>query len=461
MAFGCAAFTLGASAQLLLGSLDGAVLTHHFGGFQPPWGIAYRVSTANAFVAVLIALVFSVILPYAGCSLQHGVSGARPDVFFALCLLLMSGLMGVTVSHDLFNIFIFLEIASLSGYALTAFNSGGYAPLAAFRYLVIGTLGATFFLIGIGYTYALTGTLNLSDIATRFTAAAATRPALAVLAFVGIGLMLKTALFPLHQWLPDVYTYSSATVSALLSAISTKVALFLFTVLFFQVFRIHTVAAATYFNVILLALSTAAILFGAAAAIAQVNVKRMMAYSSVSQIGYTTLGLGLASFAGTTASFIHLFNHALIKGGLFLALGCVVRRCGNADLSSFVGLGKRMPWTAAAIVVGGLSVIGMPLTNGFISKWFLISALWEQDYWLLIVPVLLGSLLGIVYVWGVIERMYMRQPDKKLDQAADKESVMLLVPVWIFAGLNLYLGVHAGELVQLSQSVARALMQPL
>ena len=461
LAFGCAVFVLGGAAALLSGSMDGTVYAYHLGGFEPPWGIAYRIATSNALVVMLIALVFSVILSYAGSSIKQEQPGARTDVFFALCLLLMSGLTGVAVSHDLFNIFIFLEIASLSGYALAAFNSGGHAPLAAFRYLILGTLGATFFLIGIGYTYALTGTLNLSDIAVRFSGAVETRPGLAALALVGVGLMLKAALFPLHQWLPDVYTHATATVSALLSAISTKVALFLFAVMFFQVFRIHVTAVAAHFSTIVMAFAAAAVLFGAVAAIMQGNVKRMMAYSSVSQIGYMTLGLGLASLAGTTAFFIHMFNHALIKGGLFLALGCVMRQCGNTELSAFIGLGKRMPWTAAAIVVGGLSVVGIPLTNGFISKWFLISALWEQGYGLLVTLVLLGSLLSVVYVWRLIEHMYMRQPDCQAAAGSCEEPLRLLLPVWIFAGLNVYLGVHAENLVRWAQHAARALAQPL
>ncbi len=458
LAVGCAIFTLTAATQMLAVSLDGTVLIHHLGGWEPPWGIAYRVATSNAFIALLIAFVFSIVLLYAKCSVLQELRGGRPDIFFAICLLLLSGLMGVVISHDLFNIFIFLEIASLSGYALVAFKPGGRAPLAAFRYLVIGTLGATLFLIGIGYIYALTGTLNLSDIAQRLTDVAETRPALAAFAFIGVGLMLKMALFPLHQWLPDVYTQAPATISALLSAVSAKVSLYLFMTLFFQVFQIHTSEGAGHFDTILLSLSMAAILFGAIAAIGQTNVKRMMAYSSVSQIGYLTLSLGLASIAGMTASLIHMFNHAFIKGGLFLALGGVIYRCGNADLSSFAGLGKRMPYTAAAIVVGGLSLIGIPLTNGFISKWFLISALWEQGFWFFIALVLLGSLLSVVYVWQVIEQMYARPP---ADRASDtiEAPFILLGPIWVFAGLNVYLGIHASGLVQVAQISARILLK--
>ena len=458
LAVACAIFTLLASAQMLIATLDGNILTHTFGGFLPPYGIAYRVAPSNALIALLIASIFSVILLYSKQSILKELHGCRLDIFFALCLLLLSGLMGVVLSDDLFNIFIFLEIASLSGYALVAFKPGGPAALAAFRYLVVGTLGATILLLGISYIYALTGTLNLSDIAERLPEVIENRAVLAAFAFIGIGLMLKMALFPLHQWLPDAYTQAPSTVSALLSAIPTKVSLFLFITLFFRVSQIHTSTHVEHFDTILLTLSSAAILFGAIVAINQTNIKRMMAYSSIAQIGYMTLGLGLASVAGMTASFIHLFNHALIKGGLFLALGGVVYRYGNADIQSFAGLGKRMPWTAAAIALGGMSLIGVPLTNGFISKWFLVSALWKQGYGVLVVLVLFSSLLSVIYIWRIIEKMYLQTPAAENLTTFDEAPPMLLIPTWTLIVLNLYLGVQASGLVQVAELAAQNIL---
>ena len=208
---------------------------------------------------------------------------------------------------------------------------------------------------------------------------------------------------------------------------------------------------------VLLPLALMAILSMSLVAIFQDDVKRMLAYSSLAQIGYIILGISLASVAGLTAGILHLFNHALMKGALFLALGCVCYRTGSVRVADLAGLGWRMPWTMAAFVIGGLSLIGVPLTVGFISKWYLITAAIERGWWPVAGLVVLGSLLAIVYIGRVVEVSYFR-PTRKGSEEIGEAPLSLLVPTWTLILANLYFGVDATLTVRIAGRAAGILL---
>jgi multicomponent Na+:H+ antiporter subunit D len=328
---------------------------------------------------------------------------------------------------------------------------------AAFQYLVMGTIGATFILIGIGFLYMMTGTLNMQDLAARLPEVADTRTVRAGFAFLTVGIGLKLALFPLHLWLPNAYAYAPSIVSAFLAATATKVALYVLLRFTLGIFGADFALGAMPFEVILLVLGIGGILSASLVAIYQDNVKRMLAYSSVAQIGYMVLGIGLATSAGVTASLLHLFNHALMKGALFLALGAVVYRLGGVSLRDFAGLGWRMPWTMAAIVIGGLSLIGVPPTVGFISKWYLVLAVLERGWWPVAVIVLAGSVLALVYVWRLVEVAYLERPADASVPVREAPLSMLL-PIWLLVFANLYFGIDTGLSVGSASQAAAVLM---
>ena len=282
---------------------------------------------------------------------------------------------------------------------------------ASFRYLVMGTIGGTFFVTGVGLLYMMTGTLNMADMAGRLPAVMDTRTVLAAFAFLSIGLGLKLALFPMHLWLPDAYAYAPSAVTPFLAATATKVAVYVYLRFFFTIFGGDYAFGSLNLDYLLIPLALAGVFAGSLAALFQQDVKRMLAYSSVAQVGYMMLGIGLFSVTGLTATLVHLFNHALMKGALFLAMGCVAWRIGSVELEDLRGLGKRMPLTAAAFVAGGLSLIGVPLTAGFISKWYLVLAALERGMWPVAVLVLGGSLIAVAYVWRVVEAAYFREPE--------------------------------------------------
>ena len=355
-------------------------ISYHMGGWRPPIGIEYRIDLLNAFVLLLLGLVSAVMMPFARRSVAFEIDGDRQPWFYTAYLLCLTGLLGITITGDAFNAFVFLEISSLATYVLIATGRDRRALLAAYQYLVLGTIGATFYVIGIGLLYLVTGSLNFVDIAERLAAAddAFPRPVMAALAFLFVGISLKLALFPLHVWLPNAYAYAPSFATAFLAATATKVAVYLFIRIAFSVFGVAIRSDELPISEVLYPLSIAAMFIASILAVYEQNLKRMLAYSSIAQIGYITLGIAIANKAGVTGAVVHLFNHALIKGALFLALGAVVYRCGTVKLSELGGIGRTMPLTIAAFVAAGLSLIGVPGTAGFISKYYLIIGAYEE-----------------------------------------------------------------------------------
>ncbi|MEN8176045.1 MAG: monovalent cation/H+ antiporter subunit D family protein, partial [Pseudomonadota bacterium] len=350
---------------------------------------------------------------------------------------------------------VFLEISSLSSYALISTGRKRQALTSAYQYLVMGTIGATFFLIGVGLIYSETGTLNMMDLAARLPEVADQRTTHTGFAFIMIGFALKLALFPLHLWLPNAYTYAPSAITVFLAATATKVAVYVMLRVLFTVFPEDFISATPTDELFILS-GLAGILSASVYAAYQANVKRLLAYSSVAQIGYMVLGIGLASAAGVTASIIHLFNHALMKGALFMAVGALIYRVGACHIDEIRGLGRYMPWTFGAIVIGGLSLIGVPGTAGFISKWYLVLAALEQQMWLVIAVILAGSLIAVVYVGKVLEALYFKAPAD--DMPAVKEApLLLLVPTWTLVLANVYFGLDTDFSVGMAERAVEAL----
>jgi multicomponent Na+:H+ antiporter subunit D len=341
------------SIVLLREVYAGEVLSYAIGGWAAPWGIEYRVDAVNAFILIIVTGISVVALMFAKTSVAQEVAGDKQGLFYTAWLLCLTGLLGIAVTGDAFNLFVFLEISSLSSYVLIGLGQDRRALTASFQYLVMGTIGATFILIGIGLLYMVTGTLNMMDLAARLAVLGDSRTVQTALAFLTVGIGLKLALFPLHLWLPNAYTYAPSAVTVFLAATATKVAVYMLLRFLFQVFDASFTFGAMPLGGFLAVLAAVGILSTSTVSIFQDNIKRMLAYSSVAQVGYMVLGISLVSSAGLTAALLHLFNHALMKGTLFLALGCVAYRLGSVRLGAIAGLGQRMPWTMAAFPGGG------------------------------------------------------------------------------------------------------------
>lgn len=276
-------------------------------------------------------------------------------------------------------------------------------------------------------------------------------------AFLTVGVALKLALFPVHLWLPNAYTFAPAVVSALLAATATKAAAYVLVRLVFTVFGVEFALITMPLDAILMVLGIAALLTGSVIAIFQYELKRLFAYSSIAQIGYLAIGVSYGSATGVAATLVHVFNHALMKGALFLAIGLMVYRLGRSDFHGLRGLGRRMPVTAAALVLGGLSLVGVPPTVGFISKWYLLLGAIEAEYWIAAGMVLFGSLLALIYVWRIIEAAYFQTPT---GTSAHHREVpwLLLVPTWVLVLANLWFGLHTEFTVGVAEQAGRVLM---
>ena len=446
----------------LINVIAGGVISYEMGGWAPPWGIEYRIDTANALVALIVAAIAAVTLPYALQSVISEIPEKQHSLFYAAFLLCLTGLLGITQTGDIFNLFVFLEISSLSSYALISLGKKRQALTAAYQYLIMGTIGATFFLIGVGLLYAMTGTLNMADLSQRLPALFEHRTIHTAFAFIMVGFALKLALFPLHLWLPNAYTYAPSVVTVFLAATATKVAVYVMLRIIFSVFGFSMIAS-TPTDELFLLLCVIGILMASFYAIYQKDSKRLLAYSSVAQIGYMMLGIGFGTMLGLTATLVHLFNHALMKGALFMAIGALVYRVSSSRLENFSGLGKQMPWTFAAIVIGGLSLIGVPGTAGFISKWYLVLAAIEKQNWFIVIVILLGSLLAVVYVWKLVEVMYFKR-SSELEQPTSqvrliKEApLMLLIPTWILVLANIYFGFSTELTVGIAEQAVSSLI---
>jgi len=448
------------SILLLQQVLATGLISYALGGWQAPWGIEYRIDTLNAFLLLIISSLSTVVLLAADTSISKEIPKEKHSLFYVLYLLSLTGMLGIVATGDAFNVFVFLEISSLSAYALIALGSDRRALWASYQYLIMGTIGATFILIGIGLMYQMTGTLNMHDLSNRLPEVAQTRTVFTAFAFVIVGVCLKLALFPLHLWLPNAYAYAPSIVTAFFAATATKVAIYLLIRFTYSVFGFSFSFTALPLQLLFVVLGVLGIFVASSAAIYQSNVKHLFAYSSIAQIGYMIVGFSISTVAGLTATLLHLFNHALMKGALFLALAAVMHRIGSVQLSALKGLGREMPLTMAAIVAGGLSLIGVPLTVGFVSKWYLVLALLENGWWPVAMLILLGSLLAIVYVWRIVEVAYFQPrvgPDELSKDSVREAPLAFLVPIWLLVIANVYFGIDTRLSVEVAQTASESL----
>ncbi|MDC3081543.1 monovalent cation/H+ antiporter subunit D family protein [Paracoccaceae bacterium] len=445
------------SVLLIQAVSDGSTLTYFLGGWAPPIGIEYRIDAANSILLFLISIISVIVLIFSYSSLHSEIPEEKHTLFYACFLLCLTGLLGVVATADIFNVFVFLEISSLSTYVLVA--QGSYrdrrALSASFNYLIMGTIGATFFVIGIGYIYMATGSLNMMDIAERVSELGDSRTVQAGFAFIVVGMGLKLAMVPLHVWLPNAYAFAPTVVTCFLAATATKVALYVLIRFVFSVFNYEDSFINELFFFLLMPLAIIAMIAASVIAIFKQNLKKLLAYSSLAQIGYMLLGLSLMSEKGLAASLVHMVNHGFTKAALFMSLGAFILNTKNVYMNSLQGLGRSMPFTSAAFVISGLSLIGVPGTAGFISKWLLLEAALESGYWLVAVLIILSSLFAVIYIWKIIEVLYFSESSKSYSEV----SVLTLTPIWILSLFCIFLGINTSLTVDVANMAAEILFK--
>jgi multicomponent Na+:H+ antiporter subunit D len=416
------AYTIYVDGERIVHVLGGSEFGRYsveFGGTTSEFivGIELVGDALSGLLVVLIAGVSLAVLTFAR------TRGPRGNAFYSGYLMLTGGLMGVPLTGDLFNMFVFLEIVGLTTYALVATSDHPEAAVAALKYLIIGTTGASLYLIGVGYLYVRTGTLNMVDVSRSLAgepgwidgALYGDPLVVAGFGFIAVGLATKAAIFPLHTWQPGAYSEApdavTVHISALVSTVSAyafaRVTWFVFTPDFFAVNPIAIEAV--------LLLAAVSVIAGSVLAATQRRVKRMFAYSSVAQFGLVILSVGVAVHpaAGPQATRfavygagIHLIGHAVIKGGLFATVGSLAAATDARRVSDYAGLAKRHPFLSGALAVLGLALVGVPPTVGLLGKWYIALGAVESRLWPLVAVVFVSTVLSLLYVARLLEKLY-------------------------------------------------------
>jgi len=441
---------------------DVGVISYAMGDWPPPIGIEFRIDGLNVALLLLLCAMGFVTLFFALPSVADEVAGDKRALFYSAFLICFAGLAGVASTGDAFNMFVFLEISSIPTYALIAMGHrrDRMALTASFNYLILGTIGATFFVIGVGFLYMATGTLNMADIAARLSELGPNRMVDAGYAFILVGIGLKAALFPLHLWLPNAYAYAPNFVTAFLASTATKVAFYVLIRFQFVVFDPDSPLVSQSLTYVIAPLAVAGMIVASVQASFQSSPRRLLAFSSVAQVGYMMLGLGIATGAGVAAGMLHLLNHALMKGALFLALGIFALAYGVRRIEDLKGLGKTMPLTSAAFTIGGLSLIGVPFTAGFVSKFYLIQAALDRGWWWAVLAIVVSSVLAVAYIARMMTPIWLMAPEGR-ERAPHRAPLIALAPLWVLALANIWFGVDASWLVGLSQAASEAALSGL
>jgi multicomponent Na+:H+ antiporter subunit D len=397
--------SLGASLGLLFQVTHTGPVHYTFAGWEPPYGIELRIDLLNGLVLILVSAVAFLNLPASWSMIRRDMHEKR-GTFLALYLLLVTGLLGVTATADLFNLYVLIEITSLASYALLAMGNSGRSPLASLNYVFLGVIGASFYLLGVGYLYILTGSLNMGDVATLLPSIASSQAVLVAFVFLMVGVLIKMAFFPLHLWLPNAYTFAPLAASRVIAPLMTKVMIYVMIRLIISVFGLEYVFETLDLSQAMVWLSSLAILAGAVMALAQNELKRMLSYIIVAEIGYMVGGFWLGNQAGMTGAILHLINDALMTFCLFLAAGNLAYKLKDLHFESLQGIFRTMPLTMSGFALAGVSIIGVPPTCGFFSKWYLLLASIEAGAYGFLVALIASSLISAVLFFRIFEIGY-------------------------------------------------------
>jgi len=417
------------------------------GGWRPPWGIEYVVDAMNAYLLIIVISIIILGLIYSKENVKCEIEEKKHPTFYTLIQLMAAGLYGMTVTGDLFNMFVWLEIASLTAYALIAV-AGGRALRSAFNYVIMGSIGAVFYIFGVGWLYSVTGTLNMADMRLLLPLVYDNRAVQMGFALMVVGIMIKAYIFPLHLWQPDVYTYAPSSISSMMASVHVKVMFYMLIRMVYSVFTLEFIRLYIGLDMLVCWVAAIAILAGSLWAIKQRNLKRMLAYSSISQMGYILLGVGLSPLSpwGLVGAVAHILNHAIAKGCLFMSAGAFAQQEGLRDIRKFEGMGKKAPYASAAFAIASLSIIGIPLTAGFATKVFLILASFDASQYPFVAILLFSGLLNMVYFWRVIDQIYFVRHEEETDIEAGRGKgkalpLSMIVPMLILASLCIIMGI--------------------
>ena len=446
-ALGVAAWS---SVGLLFRVMDEGVIVYKLGGWSPPMGIAYYIDYLNGLVLPVVSIAALLNLIASKKSIEQQFPD-KAGPFYTLYLLMVTGLLGIVVTGDAFNLYVLLEIAALTGYGLLAMGEER-APLATLNYLYMGTIGACFYLLGVGYLYIVTGSLNMVDIARLLPPLYQSKAVLAAFIICMVGVWLKMAFFPLHAWLPNAYTYANSAASSLIAPLVTKVMVYVMIRLILTIFTPEFVFTTLAVSDAVVWLAVIAIVMGAVLALAERNLKKMLTYIVVAEVGYMVGGAWLGNRDGMTGAILHIVNDALMTLCVFMVVGNIVYKVKGYAFEDLQGLFRKMPFTMGALVIGAMSIIGVPPTCGFFSKWYLIVGAISAGHYGFMAALIFSSMVSVVLFFRVFEICYYEpfadhHGNDNHPGGMDEAPVSMVVPLLIVAAILIVVGLYTGDIV--------------
>ena len=434
-----------AALQLVQVVRGGAALHYWLGGWKPPYGIEFVIDGINAPIILLVALISFLTALYS-CPFEETDTHTttRVSLYYTTLACLAIGLLGMASTGDAFNFYVFMEITALAGYGLIAAGEGK-GPIAAFRYLLMGTVGASMYLLGVGFLYAQTGTLNMADLTLRLNGNMDSPLVILAIGCMIVGFGIKMALFPFHGWQPAAHSYAHEGADPMIAGIMIKIPAYAMIRFFYGIFKGQG-EALEYFLLILSVLAVCGVLYGSLKALRYDVYNKLLAYSSIGQVGYIAMGIALGNYYGLVGALLHIISHAFMKSGLFYTSGALKFKYGIHNTPAMGQVYREMPATGATMTVCALSMIGLPPFAGFFSKWYLALGAIQKGQYLFVAALILSSLLSAIYFFRLLEHVFMDPKKERRDKYPKAELPwQMLVPVLtagiVIVGLGLF---HTG-----------------
>jgi len=417
-----------------------------FSGWTAPLGIEWVADGLASVILVLLSVLGLLGVVFTGPTSPKALGG-RIVHYYTLILLFFSALTGIVFARDLFNLFVFLEVAAISSYALIGV-AGGRALFAAFRYLILGTIGASIYLLGVSYLYAVTGTLNMADMADKLPFLLGSKALVGGLLFIFIGLGIKMALVPFHAWMPEAYAYAPDSVSPILASLLTKIALLAWVRIIYWVLNASIVVYGIPILLLVAVLGALAAVIGASLALAQRDLKMMFAYGGISHIGIILIGIGQGNQTGFVGGIFYLLNDAVMQAALFFLAGVAFCHYGVRTIDDIGRVGKQAPWLTGSLIVIALGMVGLPPTGGFFGKWNIILGALEAGNYVSVAAVVLSTLLTLAYFVKLLEGIF-RQTSTRLDVQFGEIPLSFKMTLGVTSAAIMLLGLFSSPIVQL------------
>ncbi len=447
--------TLLSGATLLYTLQTGQSFVYVMGKFPAPWGNEIRAGVLEALTALFFCVIMLLSLLGGRHKLLEEVESGKTYLYYVLTDLLLSSLLALVYTNDMFTAYVFVEINTISACGLIMIRQNGRTIEAAVRYMIMSLLGSGLLLLGLCMLYDLTGHLLMSNMKESVARLAATGqyeiPLIVAIVLISVGICIKSALFPFHAWLPDAYGYSTVSSAAILSSLVSKGYIFLLIKIIYRVIGFDIYGDTRIIDV-LFAFGLMGMIFGSLSAIKENDVRRMIAYASVAQIGYIYMGFGMGTEAGMTASVFHILSHAATKSLLFIAaIGLTDVSGGSRKFIELTGAGYRNKWAGAAFTVGSLSMVGMPLFSGFISKLLFAQAAVQNHVKMLPALIVLGvsTILNAIYFMKTVIRIYTPVGYSAYPSITFVKMRVYAVTLVAFILLNVILGISSQPVVDM------------